>query len=165
MERGRQESGVGDDYVRFPYPDDGDANDSLLSLGVGGRMKWRDFWDSPEELFVWGFLQMPLYFIVGWKILLIMPITALLGRWGGVTGGVKMARWLGVPLVVCLSAILCGASWWVLLAAPFMEKLSPFGYGKESWLFQLLKKDLPVRLINFGWYWTFFAIAYLLSQP
>ena len=126
-------------------------------------MKWRDYWDCPEEIFIGAMLQFPLYFIIGWKILFIMPLCGLLWRLGGVEGGVKWARWAVVPLLVCLSAAMAGASWWVLLAAPFMEMISPFGYGKESWLFKWLKKDFPVRIINYAWYWTAFTIAYALT--
>lgn len=126
-------------------------------------MKWKDFWDCPEEIFIGAMLQFPLYFIIGWKILFIMPLCGLLWRLGGVTGGVKWARWAGVPLVVCLSAILCGASWWTLLASPFMVKLMPFSYGKSGWLYKWLKKDFLVRMICFAWFWGTFALSFTLT--
>ena len=123
-------------------------------------MKWKDYWDCPEEIFVWACLQFPIYFIVGWWAIPIMILCGFLGRLGGVEGGVKWARWAVVPLIICTITFVMLHSWWIFLAAPFMEKISPFGYGKNSWLFKWLKKDFPVRLINFAWYWAVFAIAY-----
>jgi hypothetical protein len=123
---------------------------------------WKNFWDNKEELFIGAFLQFPLYFIVGWKILPIMVITAILWRWGGVTDGWKPARWALVPITICLSAFLAHCYWTIFLATPFMVKLMPFSYGKSGWLFKWLKNDFLVRLIFFGWYWLVFSIAYCL---
>jgi len=126
-------------------------------------MKWKDYWDCPEEIFIGACLQFPLYFIIGWKILLIMPLCGLLWRLGGVEGGVKWARWAVVPLIVCGSASIMAHSPYLLLAAPFMVKLMPFSYGKSGWLYKWLKNDFLVRLICFSWYWTALSIAYSIS--
>ena len=126
-------------------------------------VKWKDYWDCPEEIIICGICStIFLYWIVGWWVLPLMVVNGLLWRWGGAKGGWKPARWALVPLMVCGSTFLVTHSWWIFLAAPFMEKISPFGYGKESWLFKWLKKDFPVRLINFAWYWITFLIAYVI---
>jgi hypothetical protein len=120
----------------------------------------RNYFDCWEEIFVGSCLQFPLYFIIGWKILLIMPLCGLLWRLGGVEGGVKWARWAVVPLLIVSSAYLSTHHWTIFLAAPFMVKLMPFSYGKSGWLYKWLKNDFLVRLICFGWYWLTFSIAY-----
>lgn len=126
-------------------------------------VKWKDYWDCPEEIFIGAFLQFPLYFIIGWWILLIMPLCGLLWRLGGVEGGSKLARRLGVPFIVCLSTYLCTHSLIIFLAIPFMVWVAP-SYGKDSWLFKLLKNDFLTRLLCFFWYWTSFALAYSIPQ-
>ena len=126
-------------------------------------MKWRDYWDCPEEIFIGAVIQFPLYFIIGWKILFIMPLCGLLWRLGGVEGGVKWARWAVVPLIICTITFVMLHSWWIFLAAPFMVKLMPFSYGKSGWLYKWLKNDFLVRMITFCWYWLVFSIAYSLS--
>lgn len=135
---------------------------ALFTLG-GMVMTLKDFFDNPEELFIGACLQFPLYFIIGWWILLLMPICGLLWRWGGVSGGIKLARWALVPIAVCGSAIACGVSWWILIASPFMIKLSPVSYGENSWLFKWLKNDFLTRLICFLWYWFSFSLVYLIA--
>ena len=124
-------------------------------------MKWKDFWDNPEENMIWGLLQFPLYFVIGWWILLIMPLCSVLGRLGGVTGGSKLFRRLGVPLVVCWCAFAATHHWGIFLAVPFMVWLAP-SYGEESWLYKLIKNDFLTRLVCFAWYWTVFALAFLI---
>lgn len=121
-------------------------------------MNLKSFFDNPSELFVGAFLQFPLYFIIGWWILPLMPITALLWRYGGWEDGYKIARWLGVPLLVCGSAFLFTHHWTILLAIPFMVKYAP-AYGIDSFLFKLTKNDFLTRLICFAWYWGSFALA------
>jgi hypothetical protein len=118
-------------------------------------MTWKAFWGNPEELFVGAMLQWVLIFVVGWWVVPIMLVTALLWRWGGVTGGWRPARWALVPLTIALTTW----HWPVLIAAPFMVWLNPCSYGKESWLYKWLKRDLPVRLLGFAWYWVFLGIA------
>lgn len=122
----------------------------------------KSFFDNPEELLVGFCLQLPLYFITGWPVIAIMCVCGVLWRLGGWKYGNKLYRRLGVPFVVCGSSMLFGAGWIILLAVPFMIWLAP-SYGKEAWLFKLVKNDFLARLICFGWYWTAFAIAYSLS--
>ena len=116
------------------------------------------FWANREEIFIGACLQFPLYFIVGWWVLPIMAVCGILWHLGGWKYGHKAFRWLGVPLVVCGSAFFFTHNAYVFLAAPFMVKLAP-SYGKDSWLFERLKNDLPTRLICFAWYWTAFSCA------
>lgn len=124
-------------------------------------MKWKDFWDNPEELVISGIAStIFLYWIVGWPVFAITVVCGVLWRLGGVTGGNKLFRRLGVPFVVCGSAMLYGASWTILLAVPFMVWLAP-SYGKESWLFKIIKNDFLTRIICFGWYWIAFSLAYM----
>lgn len=159
VEGRREEGAMGNDYVCFFNPYHGDLDDSLFSVGMGNKMKLKDFFDCPEEFFIGAVLQFPLYFIVGWPVLAIMGLCGLLWRLGGVKGGNKIFRRLGVPFVVCGSSMIYGVSWAILLAMPFMVWLAP-SYGKESWLFKLIKNDFLTRLICFAWYWCAFAIVY-----
>lgn len=126
-----------------------------------GFVTWKAFWDCPEEIFIGAALQFPLYFIIGWKILALMPLCGLLWRLGGVTGGIKWARWAVVPLLICIVSALTLHKPFLMLAAPFMVKIAP-SYGKSGRLYKWLKNDLPVRLICFGWYWAAFALAFLI---
>jgi len=121
-------------------------------------MKWKDFWDNPEETFIGACLQFPLYFIVGWWILLIMPLCGLLWRLGGVSGGSKLFRRLGVPATVCGATFLTLHHWQIFIAVPFMVWIAP-SYGVESWLYKLLKNDFLTRIVCYLWYWTAFSLA------
>lgn len=120
-----------------------------------------NFLDNPEELFIGAFLQFPLYFIVHWWVLPIMLICAFLWRFGGWTLGFKIFRRLGVPLIVCGSTFFALHHWQIFLAIPFMVWIAP-SYGKDSWLYKLLKNDFLTRLICFAWYWLAFSLAFVL---
>ena len=128
-------------------------------------MNWKDFWDCPEEIVICGICSsIFLYWIVGWWVLPITAINGFLWRYGGVENGLKMARWLGVPVVLCTATFLTLHHWAIFLAVPFMVYLSPFSYGKDGWLWKLLKNDLPVRLICFVWFWLVFVLAYSIPR-
>jgi len=122
-------------------------------------MTWKSFFDNPEELFVGAMLQWILYFIVGWWVLLVMALCSPLWRLGGVEGGSKLFRRMGVPMVVCGASIMAGMSWLIILAGPFMVWLAP-SYGEKSWLYKWIKNDFLTRVICFAWYWTIFSIAF-----
>lgn len=112
-----------------------------------------------EEIFIGAVLQFPLYFIVGWIVLPAMIICGVFWRLGGWSGGNKLYRRLGVPLVVCLLSMGAGVGWQILLALPFMTWIAP-SYGIDSWLFKLVKNDFLTRLICWAWYWSVFSVAY-----
>ena len=133
--------------------------DCVLFLWRGMTLK--AFFDNPEEFMVGAFLQFPLYFVIGWKILALMPLCAILWRLGGVEGGSKLFRRIGVPLVVCGATLLQFHHVAILLAIPFMVWLAP-SYGEESFLFGLLRNNFLTRLICFAWYWIAFGIAFLI---
>ena len=122
-------------------------------------MKWKDYWDCPEEIFIGAMLQFPLYFIVKWWIIPLMIICGLLWRLGGTEGSSKLFRRIGVPFLVCLSCFLVIHKIQIFLAIPFMIWIAP-SYGVDSWLFKLVKNDFLTRLICFCWYWTAFSITY-----
>jgi hypothetical protein len=115
-----------------------------------------------EEIFIGACLQFPLYFIVGWWVLPLMVASGILWRLGGWSQGSKLYRRIGVPFLVCGASLLATHRWTILLCIPFLVWLAP-SYGKDSWLFKLLKNDFLTRLVCFGWYWTAFALAYTLS--
>jgi hypothetical protein len=120
------------------------------------------FWQW-EEIIIGGLCStIFLYFIVGWPVFAISLVSGLLWRLGGWKYGSKLFRRLGVPLVVCVSSMVAGVSWVILLAVPFMVWLAP-SYGKESWLYKKLQNDFLTRIICFGWYWLAFSLAYMLS--
>lgn len=122
----------------------------------------RSFFENAEELFIGAFLQFPLYFVIGWWIVPLMGICALLWRHGGWDHGNKLFRRIGVPLVVCGATLLHTHNVAILLAVPFMCLLAP-SYGESSWLFKKLKNDFLVRMITYFWYWTAFSIFYFIS--
>jgi hypothetical protein len=106
-------------------------------------MKWKDYWDNPEEIIISGLLStLPLYYLIGWPVFAISAVCGLLWRTGGVKDGNKLFRRLGVPFVVCGVSMFYGVGWTILLAVPFMVWLAP-SYGVDSWLFQKLKNDCP----------------------
>ena len=123
--------------------------------------KLKSFFDNPEEIYIGACLQFPLYFIVKWWVLPIMLVCGLLWRYGGWVYGNKLARRLGVPLTVCISAYFTTKNMYLFLATPFMVRLAP-SYGKDSWLYKLIKDDFLTHLICFAWYWAAFAGAYLV---
>ena len=126
-------------------------------------MNWKALLE-PEEWFVGAVLQFPLYFIVGWWVLLVMGLCGLLWRLGGVKGGSKLFRRLGVPFVVCWCVFAATHHWTIFLAIPFMVWLAP-SYGETSWLFKVLKyNNFMTRLVCFLWYWTAFSIAFLIQR-
>ena len=135
-------------------------------------MTWKDFFDCPEEIFIGACLQFPVYFLIKWWAVPVMIACGLLWRAGGVTGGNKLFRRLGVPGVVCLSAFLVLHQWTIFLAVPFMVWLCPASYGKSSWLFKWIlenvqdekKADIITRGILFFWYWTAFFIVLMLCR-
>lgn len=135
---------------------------SLLELLAGRlRVTSLDKFIQWEELFVGAMLQFPLYFIVGWWVVPIGVVCGVLWRLGGWTHGWKGYRRIGVPLLVCISTMIHTNHWAIFLCMPFLVWLAP-SYGKESWLFKLLKNDFLTRLVCFAWYWLTFSIAYRL---
>ena len=133
-------------------------------------MTWKSFWDNPQEIFIGACLQFPLVFIIGWWVIPVMIISSLLWRLGGVAGGNKLFRRIGVPLVACGSSFLLGIGWKIFLAIPFMIWFAP-SYGENSWLFKLIKKvtnhqrkaDYLTRTILYAWYWLAYGIALILA--
>ena len=134
-------------------------------------MTLKKYFDNIEEIFIGAVLQFPLYFITGWWILLIMPLCGLLWRLGGVEGGSKLFRRIGVPLVVCGATFLFLHQWTIFLAIPFMIWLCPASYGEKSWLYNFFyglvvdvrKADFLTRGALFAWYWSIFGIALLIN--
>ena len=122
----------------------------------------KNFFDNWEEIFIGATLQFPLYFIIGWWVLPIMIACGLLWRLGGVEGGSKLFRRIGVPLLVTLATFLTLHHWLIFLAVPFMVWLAP-SYGEKSWLFKLLKNDFITRVICFAWYWIAFSLALIFN--
>lgn len=129
-------------------------------------MKLKDFLDSPEEIFVGAMLQFPLYFIVGWYVVPIQILCGLLWRWGGVSGGFKLARRIGVPLTVCMATAITFHKLSIFIAIPFMIWLMP-SYGADGWLFKTSMKitnnhaisDILTRSITYFLYWTSFLLV------
>jgi hypothetical protein len=127
-------------------------------------MTWKDFGDGPEELVIDGICStIFLYWLVGWPVFAISVVSGILWRLGGVKGGNKLFRRVGVPLVVCGATFLTFHNWLIFLAGPFMVWLAP-SYGEKSWLYKRLKNDFLVRGICFLWYWTAFSMAFILSR-
>ena len=127
-------------------------------------MNWKSFFDNPEELFISGLCaSVFLYWVIGWWVIPVFFVNAFLWRYGGWEHGNKLARRVGVPIVVCGVSMLFGVGWAILLAGPFMVWLAP-SYGEKSWLFKVFKEDFPTRFICFTWYWTAYLLAFLVSR-
>lgn len=131
-------------------------------------MTFREFFDTPEEIFIGACLQFPLVFVVGWWVIPIMIASGLLWRLGGVAGGNKLARRIGVPLLVCGASAIAISEWGALLAIPFMIWLAP-SYGKTTFLFRFFtryfgkeKADFLTRGVTYLWYWLVYAVAFAL---
>jgi hypothetical protein len=124
-------------------------------------LNWKSFFDNPQEFFIGACLQFPLIFCVGWWILPIMGLCAVLWRLGGWEYGNKLYRRLGVTILVTGATFVAAPQHWLIfLAVPFMVWLAP-SYGKDGILWKWFKNDLPVRLICFSWYWAAFVLAYI----
>ncbi len=125
---------------------------------------------SVEEIFIGAMLQFPLYFIVGWWVIPIQFVCGILWAIGGAEGGTKLARRIGVPLVVCTSTFVVLHQWTIFLAIPFMIWFAP-SYGASTPLFKFWNKltgnhkkaDLLTRGSNYIFYWLTFVIALLLN--
>jgi hypothetical protein len=127
-------------------------------------MKWKDYWDSPEEIILGGLCStIFLYWLIGWPVFAISVVCGLLWRAGGVKDGSKLFRRLGVPFVVCGVSMFYGVGWTILLAVPFMVWLAP-SYGVDSWLFKIVKNDFLARIICWAWYWSAFCIAFIATK-
>lgn len=82
-----------------------------------------------EELCVGAFIQFPFYFIIGWWVIPLMIISAILWAVGG--SGPKLFRRLGVPIATSLAIVLWNFQYWTVLAlfvAPGWGVIS-IGYG------------------------------------
>ena len=118
---------------------------------------------EPEEIFIGAALQFPLYFIVGWWVVPIMLVYGALWRLGGMEGGSKLFRRIGVPLVVCGATYLTLHHLSIFLAVPFMVWLAP-SYGIDSWLYRLVCNTFLTRLICFAWFWAAFSLAFCIPR-
>jgi len=132
---------------------------------------------SKDDWLTWGAWQFPLLWLIephfGW-VLAIVCASAVLGTLGGWEHGHKAFRWLAIPLMVCTAIFfLKPCSWLIFLAAPFMIKIAP-SYGKNSWLYKFVLKNLVLqqdsknanfktRLICFGWYWGIISLTLLFT--
>ena len=127
-------------------------------------MKWKDFIDCPEEIILGGLCStIFLNWLIGWPVFAISVVCGLLWRAGGVKDGSKLFRRLGVPFVVCGVSMFYGVGWTILLAVPFMVWLAP-SYGKNSWLFKIVKSDFLARIICWAWYWSAFSLAFIATK-
>ena len=133
---------------------------------------WKSFFDCPEEIFIGASLQFPLIFIVGWWVLPLMGVCGVLWRLGGMAGGSKLFRRLGVPIIACGASFMVLHDWWLFIAVPLMVWLCPASYGKSSWLYKLFlkitkentkKADFLTRVVLYFWYWAVFSIALVLQ--
>ena len=74
-------------------------------------------WLEPEEWVMWALVGAAFAGVLGWWCLVSIPVCAFAWRAGGVAGGNKLFRRIGVP--ISLSTLLCvshGMAWY--LAAP-----------------------------------------------
>ena len=134
-------------------------------------MKLKDYFDNPFEI-AWGaFVQFPIIIFFKWWSIPVMIACGLLWRWGGAAGGLKEARRLGVPLLICSITFAKFHHFGIFLAAPFMIWACPWSYGAKSWLFVKIKAavkdqdvaDFITRFILFVWYWAVYIAALLIG--
>lgn len=135
-------------------------------------MKLKDFFDNWYELRTGALLQIPLCLIVGWWVTPIMLVCAVLWRLGGVTGGNKLFRKVGVPLVVCWATYVDMHAPLIFIAIPFMIWLFP-SYGKSGFIYKFFINsgdgdeeyaDFMTKMTGHIWYWVSFYIVLLLQE-
>jgi len=127
-------------------------------------MKLKNFLDNPFEIFWGGCKQFMIVLTIKWWAVPVMVVCGILWRIGGTEGGNKLARRIGVPLVLCGSTFCVFREWPIFLAVPFMIWACPWSYGADSWLFKKIKAfvivqekaDSITRFILFVWYWGVF---------
>ena len=66
-----------------------------------------------EELFVGACIQYPFYFLIGWWVLPLMVVSAILWALGGAEKSNKLFRRLGVPVASSISVLLV-LQWWFI---------------------------------------------------
>jgi len=74
----------------------------------------------------------------------IVPLIVLLGMWGGQR--YKIVRRGGIPTVATLSA-LNQKKKWKALGLMLLWGILSMGYGENSWLMKVFKKDWIVRIV------------------
>jgi hypothetical protein len=129
---------------------------------------------NPEEIAVGAFIQFPFYFVIGWWVLLLMPISGLLWALGGAEKSNKLFRRLGVPVATNVAVIASNVNWWPMaLAILPMWGVVSLGYGmpdatdEGSWLgrkyLSLLKNyrwaNLATRVTTYVLYWVAFLLT------
>jgi len=130
-------------------------------------MKLKDYLDNPFEIFWGACAQFPIILIINWWAIPVMVLCGLLWRAGGVIGGNKLFRKVGVPLVLCFATFLHRHHFGIFLAVPFMIWACPWSYGRESWLFKFFynpsgdeeNANLDTRFVLFLWYWAMYRLA------
>lgn len=92
-------------------------------------IKLKDFFDNVEELGIGAVFGLSPMLFINWWVLLTMPLCALLWRLGGVTGGNKLFRRVGIPLTLCGGVFLATFDWLSLLPLLAMWAPLTMGYG------------------------------------
>jgi hypothetical protein len=133
-----------------------------------------------EEMFIGAFIQAPFYFIIGWWVLLLMAISAILWALGGAANSNKLFRRLGVPVATSVAVALTTGNWLALAFIPLGWGALSIGYGIPStqppdagsflgrFFLKILKTEklanLATRLTIYSLYWiSFIVIARVLS--
>ena len=132
-----------------------------------------------EEIFVGTCIQFPFYYLVGWWVLVLMPVSGILWALGGAANSNKLFRRLGVPVATSLAVALTNPGWWwIAVFVPVGWLVKSIGYGipdgedDGSVLGKFWKKilknqrltDFAVRLTTYIIYWIAFGVvAYLLG--
>lgn len=129
----------------------------------------KNFFDNPQEIFIGACLQFPFIFIIGWWVLPMMLICGIFWRIGGMTGGNKLFRRIGVPLVGMASAFANG--FWisgVIGAVLSSASIWTISYGEDSVFYKfffnmshnLKKADFQVRTLLYVCYFLSWMTAF-----
>lgn len=128
---------------------------------------------NPVEFWVYFFLQLPFYYVLGLWVFPLGVISGVLGAMGGAENSSKLFRRLGVPFATCIAINSVNHGfllvWVALIPAVVVVSL---GYGQSSWLFCLFYRvnsnqkiaDYLTRLSLYVLYWLSFGIALLFCK-
>ena len=127
-----------------------------------------------EEIFVGACIQFPFYFLVGWWVLALMPVSGFLWALGGAKDSSKLFRRLGVAVATVVSVVVTNITWWPIASfIPVGWGVLTLGYGMpdgedEGSFFgklylRILKNyklaNFSTRLTTYIIYWVAFIVV------
>jgi len=133
-----------------------------------------------SELSVGAFVQFPFYYMIGWWVLVLMLVSALLWAYGGASHTSKSWRRWGVPTAAGVAVVAFNPTMWPLLGwIPAGWGALTLGYGMPdqnddgsflgTLMLRVLKDyktaDMATRVTTYVLYWlSFILVSGLISR-